>query len=103
MIKRIRKGDIVFINAGEEKGKTGKVLKVETKKDRLYVEKMNIVKKHLKPTQNNPQGGIIDKEAPIHISNVQLFCPSCGKGVKVGLKKEDGKTVRYCRSCNKVL
>lgn len=99
----VKRGDIVFVNSGEDRGKTGKVLKVNKKTNRVIVEKINMIKKHLKPTQENPKGGIVDKEAAIHASNVQVFCSSCNKGVKVGHKEENGKKIRFCRSCNKAL
>ena len=103
MIYTVKRGDIVFVNSGEDKGKTGKVLKVNKKANRIVVEKINMIKKHLKPTQENPKGGIVDKEAAIHASNIQIFCSSCNKGVKVGSKEENGKKIRFCRSCNKEL
>lgn len=100
---RIRKGDTVVVLAGKSKGKQGQVLRIIHKKDRLLVERVNIIKKHQKPTQNS-QGGIVDKEASLHKSNVALVCPKCKKGVRIGFKAhEDGSKVRVCRSCGEEL
>ena len=90
----IKKGDTVFVNAGNDKGKTGKVLEVLRDKDRVIVEGINMVSKHTKP---NPQGGIIKQEAGIHISNVQLVDPKTGAATRVGYKEVDGKKVRYAK------
>jgi large subunit ribosomal protein L24 len=92
----IKKGDVVFVNAGNDKGKTGKVLEVLRDKDRVIVEGVNMVSKHTKPNSQNPQGGIVKQEAGIHISNVQLM-DSSAKPVKVGYKTVDGKKVRYAK------
>ena len=92
----IKKGDVVFVNAGNDKGKTGKVLEVLRDKDRVIVEGVNMVSKHTKPNPQNPQGGIVKQEAGIHISNVQLM-DSSAKPVKVGYKTVDGKKVRYAK------
>ena len=95
---KIKKGDTVYVNAGNDKGKTGKVLEVLVDKDRVIVEGINLVSKHTKPNSKQPQGGIIKKEAGIHISNVNLLDPSstAAKPVptRVGYKIEDGKKVR---------
>ena len=99
----IRKGDTVIIKAGKERKKTGKVLKVIEAGKRVIVEKINTVKKHSKPTQKNPAGGVIEKEAPLNISNVQVFCSSCNKGVRMGYKVIKDKKVRYCKKCEKTL
>ena len=92
----IKKGDVVYVNAGNDKGKTGKVLEVLRDKDRVIVEGVNMVSKHTKPNTQNPQGGIVKQEAGIHISNVQLM-DSSAKPVKVGYKVVDGKKVRYAK------
>ena len=92
----IRKGDTVYVNAGNDKGKTGKVLEVVREKDRVIVEGVNMVSKHTKPNSQNPQGAIVKREASIHISNVQLM-DAAGKPTKVGYKVEDGKKIRYAR------
>lgn len=94
----IKKGDTVYVNAGNYKGKTGKVLSVIRDKDRVVVEGINMVSKHTKPNAKAPQGGIIKQEAGIHISNVQLLDPKTGKPTRVGIKRtEDGKAVRYAK------
>ena len=82
----IRKGDTVKVIAGKDRGKTGKVLRSVPEKSRVVVEKVNMVKKAMRPTQANPQGGISTVEAPIHVSNVMLVCPKCGKGTRVARK-----------------
>ncbi|MCR5243482.1 MAG: 50S ribosomal protein L24 [Bacteroidales bacterium] len=93
----IKKGDTVFVNAGNDNGKTGKVLEVLRDKDRVIVEGVNVVSKHTKPNAKNPQGGIVKQEAGIHISNVQLVDPKSGKATRVGYKEVDGKKVRYAK------
>jgi large subunit ribosomal protein L24 len=96
----IRKNDLVEVLSGKEKGKTGKVLRVYPKKDRVLVEKVNFVKRHTKPTGRTRQGGIIQKEAPLHVSNVLLVCPKCNQGKRMGTKiLEDGKKALVCRAC----
>ena len=93
----IKKGDTVYVNAGNDKGKTGKVLSVIPSKDRAIVEGVNMVKKHTKPNSKQPQGGIIEQEAGIHISNLQLIDPKSGKPTRVGYKMVDDKKVRYAK------
>ena len=98
---KIKKGDTVYVNAGNDKGKTGKVLTILKDKDRVIVEGVNLVSKHTKPTPQQPQGGIVKKEAGIHISNVNLLDPAstAAKPVptRVGYKIEDGKKVRVSK------
>ncbi|MBR1575040.1 MAG: 50S ribosomal protein L24 [Bacteroidales bacterium] len=93
----IKKGDTVYVNAGNDKGKTGKVLSVNPDKDRAIVEGVNLVKKHTKPNSKQPQGGIIEQEAGIHISNLQLIDPKSGKPTRVGYKMDGDKKVRYAK------
>ena len=94
----IKKGDMVQVIAGDNKGKQGKVLKVEVDKQRAIVEGVNLVKKATKPNAQNPQGGIVEKEAPIHVSNMLVLDPKSGKPTKVGRKLgEKGKLVRYAK------
>lgn len=94
----IKKGDTVQVMAGDNKGKQGKVLKVEVSKQRAIVEGVNICKKATKPNAQNPQGGIIEKEAPIHVSNLMVLDPKSGKPTKVGRKANaEGKLVRYAK------
>ncbi|MBR3675079.1 MAG: 50S ribosomal protein L24 [Prevotella sp.] len=99
MIKlHIKKGDTVIVLAGEDKGKTGKVLKVEREKMRAIVEGVNIVTKSAKPSAKNPQGGFIKVEAPIHISNLSLIDPKSGEATRIAIKvKEDGTKVRIAK------
>ena len=94
----IKKNDTVVVLAGEDKGKTGKVLKVLVEKNRALVEGVNMVSKSTKPSAQNPQGGIVKQEAPIHISNLSLDDPKSGKATRVGIKvTEDGKKVRIAK------
>ena len=93
----IKKGDTVYVNAGNDKGKTGKVLEVIREKDRVIVEGVNMVSKHTKPNPKNPQGGIVKQEAGIHISNVSLMDAS-GKPTRVAHKEVDGKKVRIAKT-----
>ena len=94
----IKKGDTVCVIAGDNKGQQGKVLKVEVSKQRAIVEGVNLVKKATKPNAKNPQGGIVEQEAPIHISNLQLLDPQSGKPTRVGRKvNAEGKLVRFAK------
>ncbi|MHB8842123.1 MAG: 50S ribosomal protein L24 [Candidatus Aquicultor sp.] len=96
----IRKGDRVQVITGKDKGKKGKVLFALPDKNRVVVEGIHMIKRHARPTQKVPQGGIQEREAPIHVSNVQLVCPSCGQPTRVGHRvAETGKKIRTCRSC----
>jgi large subunit ribosomal protein L24 len=96
----IRKNDLVEVISGKEKGKTGKVLRVFLKTDRVLVEKVNFIKRHSRPSAHTRQGGIIQKEAPLHVSNVLLVCPKCNKGTRMGNKGlEDGKKALVCKAC----
>lgn len=93
----IKKGDTVYVNAGNDKGMTGKVLSVDLAKDRILVEGVNMVSKHTKPNSKQPQGGIIKKEAPIHVSNLSLLDPKTNTPTRVGYRFEDGKRIRYAK------
>ena len=94
----IKKGDTVYVNAGEDKGRTGKVLKVFVDKRRVIVDGLNMVSKSQKPSAKNPQGGIVKQEAPIHISNLNVVDPKTGKPTRIGRKlNADGKLVRYAK------
>lgn len=100
----IKKNDTVLVLTGEEKGKRGRVLSVNPKKARLLVEKLNMIKKHMKPSRKFSQGGIIDKEAPIQRSNVLLICPKCDKPTRIGHKiLKSGVKVRLCKKCTEVM
>jgi large subunit ribosomal protein L24 len=99
----VKRNDTVMVMVGKDKGKTGKVLRINQKTDRLIVEKVNVIKRHVRPTQKS-KGGIMERESPIAVSNVMVFCDKCSKPVRLGNKiLEDGKKVRYCRKCNEVL
>ena len=94
----IKKGDTVVVTAGNDNGRQGKVLEVIREKSRAIVEGVNMIKKHTKPNAENPQGGIVEKEAPIHISNLMLVDPKTGAPTRIGRKLGDnGKLVRYSK------
>ena len=120
----LKKSDLVEVISGREKGKTGKIVKVDLKKMRVTIEKVNMVKRHVKPSQSNPQGGILEKEQPLHYSNVLLVCPKCNKGSRIGHKVVDAavapkkaakgiatsknsasksKKIRFCRRCDQTI
>ncbi|MDI6615183.1 MAG: 50S ribosomal protein L24 [Syntrophaceae bacterium] len=99
----IKKNDTVKVIAGREKGKTGKVLRVTKDKNRVLIEKINLMKKHQRPDAKG-KGGIVEKESPLHVSNIMLVCSKCNTGVRVGYKTlEDGKKVRVCNKCQELL
>lgn len=101
---KIKIDDKVKVVAGKDKGKVGKVLKVNGKKHRLLVENINVVKRHTKPSAQNRQGGILESEALIHWSNVMLMCNKCIEPVRVKTKTlDDGKKVRICRKCSEII
>ena len=96
----VRRGDTVAVIAGKEKGKRGKVLRILNKKDRVVVERIMMVKRHTKPSQKQPQGGIIEKEGSLHVSNVALWCEKCAAPRKAGVKvNEAGGKLRVCKRC----
>ena len=104
MIKlKIKAGDTVQVIAGDHKGEKGKVLKVDREKNRAIVEGVNLVSKHTKPSAQNPQGGIIKKEAPIHISNLSLLDPKTGEITRVGYEVRDGKKIRISKKSKQVV
>ncbi len=97
---KIRKNDIVKIMSGKEKGKVGRVLKVDGERERVFVEKINMVKRHAKPSKAHPQGGVIEKEAALAYSNVLLMCDKCNKPTRVRMTvAEGGEKTRTCRRC----
>ncbi|WLR55025.1 MULTISPECIES: 50S ribosomal protein L24 [Mesobacillus] len=99
----VKKGDKVMVISGKDKGKTGIILEAFPKQSRVLVEGINIVKKHAKPSQVNPQGGILNQEAPIHVSNVMPVDPKSGKPTRVGYTVENGKKVRVAKQSGEVL
>jgi large subunit ribosomal protein L24 len=107
MIKNMchfKKDDKVKIVVGKDKGKIGKVLNIKRKNSRVVVENINMIKKHARPSSKHRQGGIIEREAPIHWSNVMLLCSKCVKPVRIKMDRlEDGKKIRVCRKCNEII
>ena len=100
----IKKNDTVMVLTGKEKGKTGKVLRILPKKDRAVVEKVNFIKRHMRPGAHSRQGGIVEKENPINISNLMVVCGKCTDPTRVGRKVlEDGSRVRYCKKCDEII
>lgn len=101
---KIKKDDKVKIVAGKDKGKIGKVLKIDRKDNRVLVENINMIKRHSRPTAQNRQGGIIEREAPIRLANVMLMCDKCMMPIRIKMQHlEDGKKVRVCRKCNEII
>jgi large subunit ribosomal protein L24 len=101
----IRKNDNVVVTTGKDRGKRGRVLKVLPEKNRVIVEGVNFIKRHTKPNpQRSIKGGVVEREAPLHASNVQLVCPECGRATRIGRKiLGDGRKVRICRKCEGVV
>lgn len=101
---KIRKNDTVLVIAGRDRGKKGKVRVAIPKKERLLVDGINMIKKHARPTGQARQAGIIEREAPIHVSSVMLLCEKCGKPARIGRRLlADGKKVRFCKACGEVV
>ncbi len=101
---KIRKNDTVQVISGKHKDEKGKVLRVNPEKGQVIIEKVNFIKRHVKPSSAHRQGGIVEKEGPIQISNVMIVCPKCNVPVKVGKKiLEDGTKVRSCKNCDEIL
>jgi large subunit ribosomal protein L24 len=103
VVKNVKKGDTVEVIQGKARGKRGKVLRVMGEADRVVIERVNFIKRHVRPSQKSPQGGVIEREGGIHISNVEVVCPSCGRPTRVGKRVEDDTKVRYCKHCNNQL
>ena len=96
----LKLNDRVEVIAGKDKGRVGKIIRVDRNDNKVIVEKINMIKRHMKPSAMNQQGGIIEKEAPVHVSNVMLICPKCAKTVRIGKKTlEDGTKIRTCKKC----
>jgi large subunit ribosomal protein L24 len=100
----IKKDDKVIVRKGKEKGRIGTVLKVDAEKNRAIVEKVNVVKRHTRPGGKNAQGGIVEKEASVHISNLMLVCNKCAEPTRIGKRQlEDGSSIRACKKCGELL
>jgi len=97
----VRTNDLVSVISGKAKGKSGKVIRVSAKTGRVTIEGLNLVKRHMKPSSSNPQGGVIEKELPIHASNVLVLCSKCGRGTRHGVRSEvkEGSKIRVCKRC----
>ena len=103
-LRRLKKDDTVMVIAGKERGKTGKVLRVLAERDRVLIERVNLVKRHTKPRGVQQPGGIVEKEASIHMSNVLPICGRCNKPTRIGHRRlEDGRGLRLCRRCGELL
>jgi large subunit ribosomal protein L24 len=101
---QMKKNDKVIVISGKEKGKIGTILKVDYEKKRVVVEKVNMVKKHARPGGKQAQGGIIEKEAPLHVSNLMLICGKCAEATRIGKRTlEDGSKVRICKKCGELV
>ena len=102
-MNKIKKNDNVVVLAGRDRGKTGRVFRVYPAKERALVEGINYVKKHARKTQESPQGGIVQKESSIHLSNLALFCKTCNKRARIGIHElADGTKSRFCKRCKEV-
>ncbi len=101
----IKKDDMVMVISGKEKGKSGKVLKVIPKKNRALVEKVDIIKRHSRPSPKAPRGGIVEKEGSLHLSNLMIICSKCSRPTRIGKKVlgEEGERVRICKRCGEIL
>src|SRR5262245_10118355 len=102
---KVRRKDTVLVIAGKDSGKKGKVLRILTRKSAALVEGVNFIRRHTRPNpQRNVKGGIVEREAPIHMSNLMVVCPECSKAVRIGHRiLEDGRKVRICRACDGVV
>ena len=100
-----KKNDVVMVISGKDKGKTGKILKVFPEKNKVIVEKINFIKEFIRRDQSrNIQGGVMEKESPIHVSNVMLYCSECGRGIRMRKKRlEDGSSIRVCSKCESTI
>ena len=100
---KLKKGDMVKVSVVKEKGKTGKIMKIISEKNKVVIEKLNFMKKHQRPDAKG-KGGIVEKEGPLQMSNVMFLCSKCDKGVRVGYKiLDEGKKVRICKKCREIL
>lgn len=99
----VKKGDTVLVLSGKDKGKQGKIIEALPKKSKVVVEGVNKAKRHTKPNQNAPQGGILTKEVPMNASKVMLVCPACSKATRIAKKEVNGKFVRACKKCGEIV
>lgn len=100
---KLRKGDMVIVNSGTQKGQKGEIIKVDLKNSKVLVKGINVRTMHVKARKQGQESGIIKREAPINVSKVNFYCEKCGKGVKLGIKiSEDGTKSRYCKKCEEV-
>src|SRR5277367_1398014 len=100
----VHREDTVLVLTGKDRGKKGRVIRVFPKEERVLVEKINMVKRHTRPTQQLPQGGIVEKELPLHVSNLQVVCPKCGKSTRVAHKiLANGQKNRVCKKCGEIM
>ena len=102
-MQKLKLNDEIIVIAGKDKGKTGKVSRINSKKNCVYVQNVNVMKKTVKPTQENPSGGIVDKEMPVHVSNVALMSPKTKKATRIRIEERDGKKVRVATACGSVI
>lgn len=103
-MEKIVKGDRVIVLSGEDRGKEGLVLKIDREKNRAVVEGVNFVKRHQRPTQKNPQGGVVEKESPVNLTNLLVVCGKCNAGVKTkSLSLQDGGKARVCKKCGEII
>jgi large subunit ribosomal protein L24 len=101
---RLKRNDLVEVTTGREKGKTGKVLKVSREKNQVLIEKVNLIKRHTRPSPTSGQGGIVEKEAPMYVSKVKLICPKCATGTRISMTKTgEGKKARVCLKCKEMI
>ena len=101
---RLKKNDLVEVTTGKEQGKTGKILKVIREKNQVVIEKVNLIKRHTRPSPTTGQGGIVEKEAPVFVSKVRLICPKCATGTRVRMTRTgEGKKVRVCLKCKELI
>lgn len=100
----IKKNDTVLVITGKEKGKKGRIISVDSTRNKILIERINLIKRHTRPSKKYAQGGIIEKEAPLHISNVMMICSKCGKPARIGnAVLSDGKKARVCKKCKEVI
>lgn len=100
----VHRDDTVLVLTGKDRGKKGRIIRLFPTKNKALIEKINMVKRHTRPNQQMPQGGIMEKESPVHISNLQVICTKCGKPTRIGHKRlNEATTVRICRKCGEIL